>query len=374
MRSTDKFFEGKRPWSHIKDKVLDDYMRPYLAKVNRRPEPILLVDGYAGPGVFDDGTVGSPLIMCQHAEALAEGKYQAVFVNKDPGHHLRLSRALQDRGWQHSATPIHGDARKLLTYLPGNLGNRTLFLYLDPFGLRGCEFALLEPFLSRGPAVSTELLFLIHMPVVHRLAMTQQHRAGMRNHRLAPSFHDRLTQVFGGEYWKAILWQCSGSPEERERDLIDAYAKHLARYLPHTHYCPVRESPDSRVKYYIVFAARHEDAVLLMNDIMARAYHGHMHRQRHRGTLWESQDWRDMRSIDDIADGLDDIVLAAVKQHPGRPATAIWRAIVDSYFMQFTKKEFNETLKRMEQRRCLVRQPDPRTRRVNENCPIHLPG
>ena len=52
VESSDEFFEGKRPWSKIKDEVLEKYMTPYLAKVNTRGQPILLIDGYAGPGVL----------------------------------------------------------------------------------------------------------------------------------------------------------------------------------------------------------------------------------------------------------------------------------------------------------------------------------
>ncbi len=48
------FFEGKRPWSVIKDQVLNSYMSPYLNKVKSLQKPILLIDGFAGPGVFDD--------------------------------------------------------------------------------------------------------------------------------------------------------------------------------------------------------------------------------------------------------------------------------------------------------------------------------
>jgi hypothetical protein len=50
VESSDEFFEGKRPWSKIKDEVLGNYMTPYLAKVNTRGQPILLIDGYAGQG------------------------------------------------------------------------------------------------------------------------------------------------------------------------------------------------------------------------------------------------------------------------------------------------------------------------------------
>ena len=75
------FFVGKRPWSIIKDQVLGSYMSPYISKIKKLGKPILLIDGYAGPGVFENGQPGSPMIMCHAAERFAKGRWEAIFVN-----------------------------------------------------------------------------------------------------------------------------------------------------------------------------------------------------------------------------------------------------------------------------------------------------
>ena len=144
----DDFFKGKRPWSVIKDKVLANYMTPYLAKVNTLGKPILLIDGYAGPGVFLDGEPGSPVIMCGTAERTVKGKYQAIFVNKNKAHHEKLTAVIQRAGWTKSVQTILGDSTDLNKLLPP-FYNQTVFLYLDPFGLKGCNFDILLPFLNR---------------------------------------------------------------------------------------------------------------------------------------------------------------------------------------------------------------------------------
>jgi three-Cys-motif partner protein len=164
------FFDGKRPWSHIKDKVLSDYMHVYLAKVMKLGEPILLVDGFAGPGVFGDGSIGSPLMMCEAAERFAHGSYRALFINRNPVYHRQLRQALQDRKWLETAQPVLGDSTEMLAQFPQNLGSHTAFFYLDPFGLRGCEFATLEQLLSRSQRYSTEILLTLSGPILHRLA------------------------------------------------------------------------------------------------------------------------------------------------------------------------------------------------------------
>lgn len=78
----DSFFRSRRPWSKIKDTVLENYMPPYLRKVSQLRRPILLIDCFAGPGKFEDNKDGSPLIMCKAIEEHAKWKCIAIFVNK----------------------------------------------------------------------------------------------------------------------------------------------------------------------------------------------------------------------------------------------------------------------------------------------------
>ena len=51
----DEFFERKRSWSKIKDKIVGDYIVCYLKTVRYLRRPILIVDGFAGPGFSHSG-------------------------------------------------------------------------------------------------------------------------------------------------------------------------------------------------------------------------------------------------------------------------------------------------------------------------------
>ena len=135
------FFKGKRPWSKIKDQILGQYMPPYLAKVARLRKPIILIDAFAGPGKFDDGSAGSPLIICQAAERRIRDNYLAIFVNSEKEHHDKLSHVLSTFIDRKKVIPIHGTADALLAKVRDVFGENTVFLYLDPFGLKGCEWS-----------------------------------------------------------------------------------------------------------------------------------------------------------------------------------------------------------------------------------------
>ena len=59
------FFEHKSEWAKTKDALLEKYLVPYTTKILRTGRGLTYVDSFAGKGLFDDGTEGSPLIACK---------------------------------------------------------------------------------------------------------------------------------------------------------------------------------------------------------------------------------------------------------------------------------------------------------------------
>lgn len=365
----DDFFEGKRPWSVIKDEVLQNYLPPYLAKVNSLRRPIVIVDGFAGPGVFDDGSVGSPLIICSSAEKNARGNYQVFFINKRLDHHKKLASVLAKGNLLPPvANPVLGNTTEVLPLLPRAIRNHTVFLYLDPFGPTGSPFKLLEPFLTRNRSYSTEIVLMMHMPIVHRLAARNAVQEGRENEPLIQQYHTIMSDVFGGDYWKPIMFDKGLSAEDRETRLINAYETKLARHLPYVGSCPVRASEHERIKYFIVFASRHPDAMLLMNDAMAQAYFKRMHESAVKGTLFEKSAWQEERYVT----GLRERVLAQVAKNPGLSRKDLWLKIVQDNFMRYLAKEYRQTVQELIDEGSLI-SPTPRKKKqLNDKCQLFV--
>lgn len=358
--SRDDFFEGKHLWSKIKDEILDKYMDPYLAKVNTRGQPILLIDGYAGPGVFEDGSCGSPIILCEKAEKLARDNYCAILINKKKKYHEILSKEIQQRGWSHLAEARLGDTQQVLREIPKTLKEQTVFLYLDPFGPTGCDFDLLAPFLNRNPKFSTEILLTMNMPGIHRLAARHVHEADRKDESAIQNNRLILTRTFGGDYWREILLPDGIDKEIREMQLIEAYQKKLSRCFQYVRSCPVRKGTDKQIKYFVVFASHHRDALILLNDIMVKAYSAGMHRADFIGGLWENTGWKEMRSIN----GFDCIVLDTISKHPGETRKLIWSRIVEEHFMQYLESEYRDAVKQLVDARMLTF--SSKTNRLND--------
>ena len=362
-----EFFKGKRPWSKIKDKVIGDYLVPYLRKVSRLRRKIIIVDAFAGQGIFEDGTKGSPLIICEIAEREVAGQYFTIFVNMDRKSHQKLKEALKEYIQKETALPILGNAEDLLKELSKIIGNATLLIYLDPFGLKGCEFELLEPYLGRDQRFSTEIIINMSMPTLHRLSAFKAIQKGKITDRVK-KLNQRLTKVLGGEYWKEIMWS-NLSPEEKEQLVIKNYVQLLQKYLPFAGFCPVRERKRKRVKYYIIFCSRHQDALLLMNDIMCKAYFKRMHEIQYRGTLFEGKfDWRETQKRGDIRD-IKKLILEGIKKNPGITRKALWLEIVKSNFMKWIHSEYRNAINEMVNKKIKF---ISETSRLNDNAQLYL--
>src|ERR1022692_1624237 len=331
------FFDGKRPWSRIKDRVLGAYLPPYLRKLQRLPQPIVVVDCFAGRGKFSDGTPGSPLIICQEITAHAPNRATAYFVNKRPAHHEALSRTIKGFTDAGIATTILGRSQTFLADLTRQLTNQSLFVYLDPFGIKGCTFNATKQLLQRDTTTSTELLMTMSMPILHRLAAR---RRTAQDSPIINRFHALLDDVLGDVPWRDIMHDPNLTSAQKEEHVIAAYCNQLRQYTRYACSCPVRNRDDERVKYYIVFASRHVHALCLMNDIMLNAYQDHTFAQSIDDfPLFADviDDWRATRTNETHA--LATIITNTVKQAQRITRAQLWEHIVVQHFMQYRSEE-----------------------------------
>ena len=368
----EEFFKGKRPWSKIKDSILKQYMPPYLAKVAKLGKRIILIDAFAGPGKFDDGSPGSPLIICSAAKKHLQCDYLAIFVNHNIEHHERLSYILSSFD-KSKVLLIHGSADEFLVEVRNILKDDTVFLYLDQFGLKDCEFSVIEPFLQRNSAYSTEIVTNLSIPIVHRLAA---HKAvakkGIDDQQIR-TFHERLTKTFGGDYWKEILLSNnSKSSEEKAEDLMAKYCDKildLGSSGAFSGYCPVREREGSVVKYYVTFYSRSEHAMLLMNDTMCKAYNQHIHEISKPGTLFENFSWEEISRTQN----LENIVLASVHEAQYKNRQEIWINIVRKNFMRFTQSQYKKTVEKLVKEKKISFKDIRETSRLNDDAQLYIP-
>lgn len=289
-----EFFHSKKPWSKYKDLILDYYLEPYLAKVGRIGRPILVVDCFAGPGQFDDGQPGSPLIISKRLELAQRRGTQVMgfYVEKDAALYERLEFQMRD-----VAVPIRtapGDFRQYVQEIADLARDRSVFVYLDPIKPSDLLFTDMDRVyqqLELGRSV--EVLINFMSTGFLRAVRGQSDRISVgsvlqTNHPFVLDWD----AVAGGTYWHDILFGDGKADADSVDRLAASYADQLCQRFKFRWviWYPIRDNyKDALPKYHLTFGSRHPDAIELMNRAMVKARREFVGSRFVDGFLFENQ-------------------------------------------------------------------------------------
>ena len=217
-RADRSFFEKKRTWSRRKDTILGYYLEAYLPKVRTLRRPVLLVDGFAGPGKFDDGEPGSPIIICSKALAANNKKPEPPVrvwcIEPEPELFERLRRNV-DFAFAQAKLGAFTDYVDEIRSLAQT---HTVFLYVDPYTAGDIDWAALDRISEQiqRAGTSVELLMNFNTPSFVRwgLSALQQHVPVVNGDAedpeetdaaIEPPDHERLNHVVGGDWWRGVI-------------------------------------------------------------------------------------------------------------------------------------------------------------------------
>jgi three-Cys-motif partner protein len=314
------FFQSKKPWSPYKDMILAYYLTPYLSKVCSLGKPVVVVDCFAGPGRFEDGTDGSPLIISKAVHQIAEkGKaVSAIFIEEKRKYFHRLLESVKD--YQNICSTRHQNFEVVSREIAGMGRNNTVFVYIDPYGIKPLRFDALAGIyanVARGSSIEVLLNFNASSLVRNGLAALKYAQQDDTEEELdrimTPADVDAIA---GGTYWRGIV--TSDIPfSDKEEHCVSEYIGMMKRYFDEVCSYGIKEKYEHTIpKYRLLFGSRHEDAFILMNDAICNARDKFLGKQRVDGYLF------DMRANDEIHD-------------PNRLRTAI----VDSLTTSMTRKK-----------------------------------
>jgi three-Cys-motif partner protein len=286
------FFQEKKSWSKYKDLILDYYLAPYLAKVSHLRRPILIVDCFAGPGRFDDGELGSPLIISNHLTKCAHNGIQVkgYFIEREEELFLRLKANIKENTFPTIAR--NGPFQDYIGELSELAKTHTVFVYVDPIKPSQLSFedlnAVYEQLEKSNQSIETLINFLsfgflraiegVKEYIVHAEEVQSDHPITLKWNNIA-----------GGDYWYNIL--CSEiSSEQKVESLAKGYSEALRRWFKYILSYPVRENyEDALPKYHLMFCSRHPDAVELINRAMVKARRDFVGVKFVKGMLFENQ-------------------------------------------------------------------------------------
>ncbi len=207
-----------QPHTTAKHHILRYYLNEWFPILGRAHGSLRYIDGFAGPGEYEDGESGSPLIalhtIWRHIrfESFSkEGKnVDFLFVERDPDYFENLARKIQEICWPGAITTDvrNGEFEKIVSRLIDDVYENSpmppTLAFIDPFGSAGFSMELLER-LASFPRMEV-LINLNHNEFVRWLPDRSKHITA-----------DRL---YGGSRWKPAL---SMAGRERSTFLVTEY-------------------------------------------------------------------------------------------------------------------------------------------------------
>lgn len=249
---------------HTKGKhlVLRNYLDAWLPIVGRYNRRILFIDGFAGPGKYQDGEEGSPLIalnaFCEHsAREKISAEVVFIFIEKDERSANYLESLITPL---RSGLPMNcsvdvinnkfdSTMNKIMDLLDEQEKNLApSFIMVDPFGVSETPMAVIARIL-RNP--KSEVFISFMYDYINRF-------------RSNPTFAPHLDELFGGTEWRNGI-EIEDSTE-RKQFYYSLYERKIretgAKFVVH-----IDLFEGNRLIYSIFFGTKH----ILGSDRMKQA-------------------------------------------------------------------------------------------------------
>lgn len=239
---------------------------------SRPGQPVLYIDGFAGPGEYTNYSEGSPVVVLTTATTAIQlptpkwkaGTVNCYFIEDDD----KRCENLRSRLAVIRKHPLVKDTILNSTFVDGiaeiqrrdptafTSGNPT-FAFIDPFGATGVPFTVVRDIL-KGPC--SEVLINLDADGAARIFKAEE----------SASADENLTPLFGDDSWKTAL--NPGAPfDVLCKQVLDLYKAKL-QSLPAVRYVFPFEmrGVNNSLNYYLVFASQNPLGLQKMKEAMKK--------------------------------------------------------------------------------------------------------
>jgi three-Cys-motif partner protein len=258
------------PHTKRKHFLLRTYLAAWVPILTSRPGRIVLIDGFAGPGRYDQDEEGSPLIALRALVRLHPPRQNLeaslVFIEADPERFTALDAEIaafrENPGvpdWLH-VEAREGEFAEVMTdaELRRLRGGRPVptFAFIDPFGFSGVPLDVVVRIVG---APHAECLITFMFEAINR------HLANPN-----PKNQAHFDELFGTREWRGFL--AEHDPDRRRDGLVGLYRRQLMERA-RLKYVRTFEMIDAgnRTEYFLVFGTNSKLGLSKMKQAMWKA-------------------------------------------------------------------------------------------------------
>jgi three-Cys-motif partner protein len=249
------------PHTQAKHQILEEYLKAWFPILSTRHGRVVYLDGFAGPGRYEGGEAGSPVVAIttavQHKLSRRFREIVFWFIEKDRDRAQMLEQIIKE---QFPNLPSNfkcevqsAEFAPTLESVLSNIEKKgaklaPTFAFLDPFGFSGFPMKTVKRLIAYERC---EVLVTFMIGFVNRFAREQA---------------QNVDELYGTSDWQRI--PNLKDPQEKERQWIDLYEQRLkesgATYV--RTFGMIGEQ--NRTIYYLVYATKSEKGMEVMKEAM----------------------------------------------------------------------------------------------------------
>lgn len=253
-----QFFESQTISSKIKASIVSEYFPSYCKIIVKKhmPKQIRYIDLFAGPGLYEDGNVSTPILVARHClnDEMLKNKVRLIF--NDNTYHTTLEQNFYKEftvttfpNKPHFGKSTVGECKEISDYLvknthEGKHNEYPSLLFIDPFGYKGIETKILAEFLKNW---GNEIFLFLNTKRIHP-ALENEKFEGLMNdlfpttlskikqdRRFKSSVSERLSLIInslGNEYQSILggtVYYTAFKFQEEDIDTTSHYILHITK-------------------------------------------------------------------------------------------------------------------------------------------------
>ncbi|MBL7085829.1 MAG: three-Cys-motif partner protein TcmP [Candidatus Cloacimonetes bacterium] len=350
MGNTLNFFEKKKEWSVLKDKILDYYLPPYLQKILSLDKDLFIFDCFAGKGKFDDDETGSPIIIAERIKEHEEKNIEGFFIEKKYAKELRKN--MENFKKCHVKEGIFEDNIK--TILDINQDS-CIFLYIDPYGIKSLNMEYFKV-ISEKKFTSFEMLMNFNsfgfLREGCRILKFKEFEIDEKLENLyeldGDENIDKMNTIADGSYWIDLLSRYNSGKIDMfktEELFMNEYNNRLKQIFKYVVSIPIKLKTTNLPKYRMVFGTNHEDGLILMADNMNKKWKKILDVDR-KGQLVFFEEFSDESILGCI--DLNEGIIEIIKQAGKIELKQLIVNLIVKYGISFSESEYKKKLKELE--------------------------
>ena len=258
------------PHTKTKHLILRRYLAAWLPIMSSGNRRVLFIDGFAGPGRYDGGEEGSPLIalgaVLDHSRLNPGCEFSFLFIEQDIKRAERLMEEIErlknERPFpnQLNYEVAHAKFEERISHVLSDLAGARLaptLAFIDPFGFEGLPMRLVAE-IAKYPRCECLITFMYES--VNRFFVHPN-----------PKIREHLEALFGTAEARALMG-LDDRPEERFAKITNLYERQL-RAVAGFKFVRTFTMIDSggKVEYLLFFGTNNETGLSRMKDAMWKA-------------------------------------------------------------------------------------------------------